>query len=356
MFKDFLFCSDWHLSNKYPYSSVPHPYKDRFFLAAYSAAKQVVDYAIENNCVLIHGGDLLDKEKISSPEYAIVKSLFSKLNRNKIDTYINLGNHEIEYLSGIPSIMRSISNAYQFINTPDPKKRYTIFNYEGVNICMIPYYIEGVFNEVLLEACKEIKDSAILVIHQNIKGIQLGKTKLMEGLNQKELMYKVKDKFKLIINGHLHFANIIKGIPSIVIPGSTCSVDFKDLNSIKSFYVYRCDENCNFTLKDVVPIKDQIYFKEYYISDKIANAKNSFIKLYTHGEDYSNLEKELLNDGAVAVQIEEIQDNAKVDLSDYARPLEMSINDWLKIWLEDKIDDEEIINPLMKLNEEIFNG
>ena len=133
MFK-FVCTSDFHLATRYPFSVHPNPFKDIFFRTAYNSARQPIEYAIERNIPIFHGGDWFDSEFIYSPEFAVSYLLLNKLRDNNIPIYITLGNHEIDYIEGIPSVLESLTNEYKNIYSTNYKSMWTHHKYKDLHI------------------------------------------------------------------------------------------------------------------------------------------------------------------------------------------------------------------------------
>jgi len=362
----FAITSDTHLASRYPFSTDAHPLKDVFFRTSYSGISQVIKYAEDHRCPILHGADWFDSEIARSPELHATTMLFSRIQQRGIPMFINLGNHEIDYKEGIPSVLRSVCNPFlPIIQTPEINQEWDVKKCEDLNIYMIPYCPEKIFMDRLKRLCQsKIKKPAILMIHQNMKGIPLGKVRSMEGMGEKEIAAIVKENFKLLICGHLHFGRQSSQYGmNIVIPGSTCGIDFKDVGSRKVFYVAEFNDSYDLTSCNPVLIKNQITFIECQIDAAEAFAQkdkrmdNVFLKVHSPvDKDCSFIEKRFMELGAVGVVIDRKKKNVEPDLSSYDRPLHMSTDDWLRKHLVDKIYDEEEREGILEMHSSIEWG
>lgn len=354
--------SDPHLSSSYPFTFNPNPFKDIFFKSAYAGIRQPLDYAIENKCNMLCGGDWFDNEKIASPEVIITSNIFQKACSSNVSIIINHGNHEMDYQQNIPSITQSLINPYSCIKMADAKKRYDIINLDGLNLYMIRYYKSDLeFNEVLAEILSSnIQKPAALIIHQNIKGIQIGKTIMPTGIIIDEICKKLSGCFKFIMCGHLHHAYINSkyGVP-LIIPGSTVAMDFRDEGSVKSFNVLTMDDLYNVVNTDTINLKMQINFittspKECLLRKDYTNC---FVKLRAEVGDDLGCMAELINRGAIRVIPEGCSStSSQPKLDSYARPLDMKMSDWLNKYLANNGYNEEEIDYLVTLNDRLLNG
>lgn len=355
--------ADSHISSRYMFSTSPNPLQDQFYRAAYRGAKQPIDYAIKNNYPIIHGGDWFDEEKMSSPEFTATLALFGLVGRSRIQMIINLGNHEIDYREGVPSNLYSMVSIYKNITAPNYRKKWDLIFIEKLAIYMIPYMSEPEFNETLDALVDQMNPPgypSALVIHQNIKGIKLGKHEMQEGLSQSDLQAKIKGKFKFVVAGHLHFPTYItKFDVPVIVPGSTCSMDFKDVGKTKSFGVISLDANYNVQKMTEIPIEGQIIFREIDFADntkKRFKCPNTVFKI-RHSEDqkeaYRDLRDEMIRQGAIAVVPDIVRKKATHQEAD-ARPVHMTIENWLDHYLEINCPDEEESAAIKELNQTTF--
>ena len=350
-----LATSDWHFASSYPYSNSPYPLQDMFFRETYASAKAIVDYAITNKIdTILHGGDLFDNEKIESPEYSIATFLLHKLNQANIPTYINLGNHEVDFRkTKIPSVVQTLCKQYENIHCCSQET--FVFKCGGINIMMIPYLSEEEFNPLFEKICDTIDQPSILMIHQNIRGVRLGKTSIKQtSITSEGILAKSKDKFKVIICGHLHYSHVMG---RIIIPGSICSIDFRDEDDMKSFYELTLDDNYNLVKIKQVHFTNQIIFKSFDV-DNFQEVDNKFkyvIKLRykpSQMEEYNRIRKQLENIAIIIPDIISEESNLKQDWS--KRPINMSAEDWLRMYLQDKGYCDEQIEHIFRLNKRMF--
>jgi DNA repair exonuclease SbcCD nuclease subunit len=357
--RKWIVTSDFHLASSYPFSTSPNPFRDQFFRKSYTAVKQIIKEAVIQRLDIIHAGDWFDKERIAAPEYSITMATLQALLEDNLHLFLNLGNHEIDYRDGIPSFLWSL--AARFDNMHVPKLgAWTHFERNGLHLYLVPYCREAEFNDILEDLSKrDLQKPAALVIHQNIKGIQLAKTVLKQGISGRELVEKLQGSFKFIVCGHLHHPHDFEKLSvPIIIPGSIAAMDFNDEYSEKSFCILTLDDSCDVVSIDRISIKDQISFHTICLQDvgAVKNSTGCFFKIgHTMEEtnEYNVAKRELLDRGAIGVTYEIIR-SYKNTIASQDRPVSVSIDDWLRLYLEEIGIDTEECEAIAKRNEEIF--
>lgn len=358
-----IFTSDGHIASNYPFSNALNPFKDVFFLRGYQAQKQIIDYSINNgNIPIAFNGDMFDSEKIGGVELFAAAAILNKLLHNNVPTYFNIGNHEIDYEGTIPNIISVLGSMYDNVKAATNKTKWTVFQYGALNMYFIPSVKDKIFNDIITELCStEIKQPAALFIHQNIKNIQLGKTKMKVGFSESEFMDKIKGRFNCVVCGHLHHPYISEkfGVP-LFVTGSTSAVDFRDEGTRKSFLVVDFDKQWNVNSWEQIDIKDQIEFVSIEF-DKIdryqyRTAQNKVFRLYHSTKDNTDeVTEKLMAAGAIAVVKESIPDMISEDgIAAFSRPIQMDTKDWLIEFLKNRIYDEEKAERIVDLHGRMY--
>lgn len=362
----FVATSDFHLSSKYPLATAVNPLKDIFFKYAYAGAKQTIQYAIDHEMDIMHGGDWFDHERPASPAVFISFLLFNMIGKakSKLNMYINLGNHEIDYKEGVPSVLQSFTNQHPNIYSHQHKQPWNVHHARGIHIYMMPYFTEAIFNDHLENLCKtSIFQPACLLIHQNIKGIQLGRTSIKDSnISASYLSDKLKKQFKFIVCGHLHHSSYINkfGFP-IVIPGSTCAVDFRDEGNEKSFYVLTLDDKYNLVDVKKEVISNQVKFQTISLSDISQNffsgINTKFIKIKCDiGQlsEYAQIQERLIKAGAIGVTHDIVRQWNTDGFDPQERPVNMKIDEWLRYYLKSIGLSEEAMDWIAEFDNRIF--
>lgn len=356
-----ILMSDSHLATKYPLSVDPFPFKDPFYLSAVKGINQAVTYSFDNGCDILHSGDLFHNDEIGAPDLFAASQFFYRVTHNGGTVLFNPGNHEISFQNPIPSVAQSLSYAFPGVWTVGPKQEYVVKKWNGLNVYMIPYYKESVFNDVLKKVVSQpIQQPAALCIHQNIKGIQVGNAVLQDGMGQEEICNLVKDKFKFIVCGHIHHRRIDEryGIP-LLIPGSTMAMDFRDEGSTKSFYVLEFDKSYN--IKDVktIDIKDQIKFVSMDIHSSTRGCKNTYFKVSATPDEHDavrDFEKKVREVGAIGVQPKWVRNKVERQPQGFERPVSMGVDQWLVQYMKKKGYDDSEISRAIDTNQKIFKA
>jgi len=360
-----LVTSDFHITSNYPFSTSPNPFKDIFFTTAMKAMFQVVNYAIDNKVdAIIHGGDWFNEEKINAPAYMISRAMLSKLEKVKIPLYINIGNHEIDYKESIPAVICEIMKDYSNVKMPICNQPYTCIPISEAYLYVVPYNGTENFYLTIDKIKKEIIRPAILCIHEDIGGIEFGGAKMRAGVTL-DFLQSISNEFLFIVCGHIHHHRIWE--KKIITPGSVYSGDFRDKGDTKYFYHVLTDGNRVKEIKSIL-INNQIYFRdlisiydaEEFINDCDAqdgDYKNYYIKIHGEMKDmnkFNELKKIMMDKGALNVVHSLVENNSSPDLSGYARPVEMKINDWFVEFLKRNDYEDEEIENLIRFHDKIL--
>jgi len=277
---------------------------------------------------------------------------------------INAGNHEVEFEEGVPPVLWLLGSRYKNVYTTSYKKPWTKHTWQGLNVYLIPYKKEALFNKVLKQLLEsKIEQPACLCIHQNIKGIKMGDAVLQEGLAAQEICGLAKNKFKFIMCGHLHHSHVIDkfGIP-IIIPGSTSANTFSDGSTKKSFYVLKFNDDFSIRKIKTIPIEKQVTFGTYDFAlqikgKKTAEVMSDICRIDVPVEDqqeFFEYSKMMMAKGVISVKPRWVKKQAKHDLEEDLRPIEMNMDDWLVTFLTRKGYNGEEIESAIECNEKLF--
>ena len=181
------------------YSSIVRSRGERYSVRLENQLKTMdwlVDLAKQNQCSSMFClGDFFDKPELTAEEI----SALSEINFENILPYFIVGNHEL----GTGDC--EFSSAHAFLQN----KECEVFNKPSVLaigktlIYILPYQVDrlsSVMNYFSSTIPIDQYAHKILLMHNDIKGIQMGKFKSEEGFEISDL----QNNFDLVINGHIH--------------------------------------------------------------------------------------------------------------------------------------------------------
>lgn len=156
----------------------------------------LVDKAQENNCVAMFCcGDFFDRSDLNAEEL----SALSEIDLKGIHNYFLVGNHEI----GRSDCSFSTTATFLQNDVCEILSQPTIIGWGSTLIYILPYISEN-DKKPVRAYFKDIEAPnykyKILLSHNDIKGVQLGKYVTETGFTKEEF----NDNFDLVINGHLH--------------------------------------------------------------------------------------------------------------------------------------------------------
>ncbi|HLF34899.1 MAG TPA: metallophosphoesterase [Cyclobacteriaceae bacterium] len=351
---------DTHFDTKFPYSTSPDPMSDLFFLQSVKSFTEIIRYAARNGFDILHAGDFFNEGSIGAPELAIVIQLLQGLQNKGIQMYVNLGNHDTEFIDKIPASIESLAKMFPNIHVAERKSKWTVFPWYDYSVYMIPYCGEIKFNKVFEELMQtEIKSPAILCIHEDIKGVRMGSAQMKTGLSEDAFCDVAAKRFNMIVCGHMHQAyEATRSKVPLIVPGSTHAVDFRDEGIPKRFYeiIYSVA-----SLGRIIPheIDNQIYFKTIDAGDALKIEPRDLSKYFFRvrapvGTDTA-LIKEKLGSSA-GVEMEWGSRSVAPDLTGYERPKNVTMDEWLCVFAERKGYSYEDYEEARDLNKVLFDG
>lgn len=178
------------------------------------------ELAVKQNCVcVINLGDMFDKPTLNAMEITALKDI----NWSSLDHFVLVGNHDsnvnsLEYSSS--EVLASLPN-FRIISKPE-----TLHLNDSL-LHFIPYVTEKDrvrFSEYIdktQDKESEVKNHIVLS-HNDIRGIQLGKYVSQEGFDIEE----INKNCDLFLNGHLHNSTWVN--QKILNVGNLCGMNFSE--------------------------------------------------------------------------------------------------------------------------------
>lgn len=180
------------------------------------------ELAKKEHCVYIFNlGDTFDKPNLNAQELTALK----EVKWAHMPHYILVGNHD----SNVNSLKYSSAEIFKSFNAfgYDQFKvisKPTMFSNNGTfsQFLLLPYITEDNRKE-LKEYCKwNDYSNKVILSHNDIKGIQLGKFISQDGFDIKD----IENNCELFLNGHLHNSSHITD--KIVNVGNLCGMNFSE--------------------------------------------------------------------------------------------------------------------------------
>lgn len=150
--------------------------------------------AMSRNCdVIVCLGDFFDKSELNSEEITALQEIMWA----DIPHWFIVGNHEM----GRSTLEHSSSHLFDLLPNASVINEVSLFNTDDTTLVSIPYILEN--NRKPLKeylAPYEMRENVIVLSHNDIAGIQMGKFLSTAGFSIEE----IEENCKLFINGHLH--------------------------------------------------------------------------------------------------------------------------------------------------------
>ena len=188
------------------YSSIVRKRGEKYSLRLENCIKSV-NWAEELTSQLgcefnVYMGDFFDRADLNSEEISALK----EIKWNDLDKYFLVGNHEM----GSANLQINSINLFELFdnylfNSNHVKPFYVIdkeysMAIKNLDILFLPYILENNRKSLIEYINNKSSNRSILLMHNDIKGIQLGKIKSTQGFDIEE----IENNFDLCINGHLH--------------------------------------------------------------------------------------------------------------------------------------------------------
>ena len=214
-----LIYSDLHISRT---SSImplgedsKYTYRQKMIIELGKYLEELID--IEKPDLIINCGDTFDKNTITSYDIEVASEFFKCFRMSTVPHLVLVGNHEmVNQTYNAVKLLGNINNITVITDpcTVDPKL-FTNAN-EDIKLAFLPYCN---YNDII-----EFPEGDFLFSHQDIQGSLLrGDFRLPSGIEPSIL----KDKYKLVFNGHIHKPSIENNIINV---GSVTTHSFSDDN------------------------------------------------------------------------------------------------------------------------------
>lgn len=214
----------------------------------------VVDYAIQIKAsVFIIAGDGLHRPvRIASEDLLFLRDIFHNLVDNGINIYYGLGNHDPDRLREPIVKVWEWSGLVKFVDSKNYMAEGLIedFGYTR-DILLVPFLIHG---DPLPSYPN--KGHRLTILHQTVGGVHFQNGLSAEEMadNHHERIFLNEDLTALesnqFISGHIHRKQTVKtGNHKVQYMGSTCILNFGEINSGNTFIVASPNDNGGFTLK-----------------------------------------------------------------------------------------------------------
>lgn len=148
-----------------------------------------------NCCGMFCCGDFFDRADLTAEEV----SALSEIDFSSVPSYFIVGNHEI----GRSDNAFSTANTLLQNNNCEVFDKSSILGIGNTAIFILPYVLENDKKEIAKYFPQDLnidKPYKLLLTHNDIKGIQLGKFVSTEGFEISDL----SKNFDLVVNGHIH--------------------------------------------------------------------------------------------------------------------------------------------------------
>lgn len=155
----------------------------------------VEEEALKQNCnAIVCLGDFFDKSELNSEEITALQ----EIKWSDLPHYMLIGNHEM----GRGNLEHTSSHLFKLMPNVNVLNFPFVYDtYKGTKILFLPYILET-HRKPLKEYVTNptINEDLIILSHNDIAGIQMGKFVSTSGFSIKE----IEENCKLFINGHLH--------------------------------------------------------------------------------------------------------------------------------------------------------
>ena len=191
--KNILICPDIHFCQNW---SIIRERGKRYSARLENCIKSinwVMNTALQNNCSSIfYLGDFFDKAEMNAEEI----SALSKIKWSTGIQYFLCGNHEMIATDH----KYSSAKVFDLIERGEVLDEPTILPFDNIEIGILPYILESNRKSLTDYLPAKTDKKRLILSHNDIKGIQMGKFVSEAGFSIEEL----EANADLILNGHLH--------------------------------------------------------------------------------------------------------------------------------------------------------
>lgn len=218
-------------------------------------------YLEKNNIkTMIHLGDVVDRRKFINFNilHGMKTRFLERLQDSKIESHIIIGNHDT-YFKNTNSI-NSMDELVDFNHkySPNVYSSPTTVNFDGTNICIMPWINSGNY----LECKDEIQNTTANVLfgHLEISGFEMNKGVFCDdGLN-----IDLFKRFDLVCSGHFHHKSNNGSIHYLGNPYELTWIDYDDP---RGFHIYDTETNELEFIRNPYRMFHKIYYDESVSQD-----------------------------------------------------------------------------------------
>ena len=181
---------------------------------------------------LIHLGDLVDRRKYINyvTLNSVRRNFIFKLGDMGIDTHIIVGNHDTYYKNtNEVNAINELFSTYDGKSEPWVYHNPTTKNFDGLDICLMPWICGQNYNECMQEL--ETTNAQILMGHLEVNGYTMFPGSVcVHGFDR-----EIFSKFDKVYSGHFHYKN---GDSTITYLGTPWELMWSDYGDRKGFYIF----------------------------------------------------------------------------------------------------------------------
>lgn len=233
-----IMTGDWHISNNLPYAKKdPETLISDRLTDVIAVVDWIFNTARERDVPVFILGDLFDQKRPDSVSLKTVIRLLRSACESGVDVYILPGNHEAPNERGLHYVVDALSEAG--INGLTILEAGHVLNWEGVNICPVPYRAKTE-TMGLIDSYRGIQEPKVLLLHDTIIGIKNRGWVAEEGISVEDVV-----DFSIVFSGHIHEKQNVyssdKRRWAAIYPGAPYQLDFGDagLNPIINMLTVR---------------------------------------------------------------------------------------------------------------------
>lgn len=218
-------------------------------------------YLEKNNIkTMIHLGDVVDRRKFINFNilHGMKTRFLERLQDSKIESHIIIGNHDT-YFKNTNSI-NSMDELVDFNHkySPNVYSSPTTVNFDGTNICIMPWINSGNY----LECKDEIQNTTANVLfgHLEISGFEMNKGVFCDDGLDIDLF----KRFDLVCSGHFHHKSNNGSIHYLGNPYELTWIDYDDP---RGFHIYDTETNELEFIRNPYRMFHKIYYDESVSQD-----------------------------------------------------------------------------------------
>ena len=226
-----LITTDTHFDNLNMFATITGSGYNSRFIRNLEIYHNILEYAKNNNCCLLHLGDVFNRRKLIPTDvlhltYELIQSY------NTVLQYYIIGNHDMYDNNPQHTPLAVFSNLKHVNIIKEPTQ---VYFHPNVHFNLIPY--SGPIPAKSAELTKQ--EYQILAIHYGVKNAKVGKNsfRLPSDLSTKTLK---ELNYDLTLVGHIHKPQALTD--KIIVVGNPYQISFAESEEIKYFYVFDCED------------------------------------------------------------------------------------------------------------------